>query len=70
MASVFIVVNIAGRDLHGVGSVAAGASGVGVVCATAAGNLAARVAEADADGAGATSTMLDVSDLTASRSHS
>ena len=48
----------AGRDLHGVCSVAAGAAGVGVVGATAVGSLTAWVTGADADVAGATSPML------------
>ena len=53
--------------MHGVCSVAAGAAGVGVMGATAVGSLATWVAEADVDAAGATSAMLDVSGLTASR---
>ena len=57
----------AGRALHGVCSVAAGAAGVGVVGATAVGGLTAWVARADADAAGTISLMLDVSGLTASR---
>ena len=56
----------AGRALHGVCSVAAGAAGVGVVGATAVGSLTAWVAGADVDEAGATLPMLDVSGLTAS----
>ena len=48
----------AGRALHGVCSVAADAAGLGIVGTTA-----------DADAAGATSPMLDVSGLTASRCH-
>ena len=57
----------AGIALHGVCSVATGAAGVGVVDATAVGNLTAWVAGADVDAAGATLPMLDVSGLTASR---
>ena len=57
----------AGRALCGACSVAAGAAGVGVVGTTAAGSLTAWVAGTDADAAGATLTMLDVSGLTASR---
>ena len=56
----------AGRALHGVCSVAAGAAGVGVVGATAVGGFTAWVAGADVDTAGATLPMLDVSGLTAS----
>ena len=56
----------AGRALHGVCSVAAGAAGVGVVGATAVGGLTAWVAGADVDAAGAISPMLDVSRSTAS----
>ena len=48
-------------------SVAADAAGIGVVGATAVGSLTAWVAGADVDAAGATSPMLDVSGLTASR---
>ena len=55
----------AGRALHGVCSVAAGAAGVGVVDATAVGSLTAWAAGADVDAAGATLPMLDVSGLTA-----
>ena len=56
----------AGRALHGVCSVAAGAAGIGVVGATAVGGLTAWVVGADLDVAGATSPMLDVFGLTAS----
>ena len=56
----------AGRALHGVCSVAAGAAGVGIVDATAIGSLTAWMAGADADAAVATSPMLDVPGLTAS----
>ena len=55
----------AGRALHGVCIVGAGAAGVGVAGATAVGSLSAWVAGADADATGATSPMLDVSGLTA-----
>ena len=60
----------AGIALHGVGSVAAGAAGVGVVGATVVGSLTAWVAGADVDAASATLPMLDVSGLTASQWHS
>ena len=58
---------MAGRALHEVFSVAAGATSVIVVGATAVGSLTAWVAGADADAAGATSPMLDVSGFTVSR---
>ena len=58
----------AGRVLHGVCSVAAGAAGV--LGATAVGSLTAWVARADIDAASATLPMLDVSALTASGWHS
>ena len=48
-------------------SVAAGTAGVGVAGATAVGDLTAWVAGADVDAASATSPMLDVPGLTASR---
>ena len=51
----------------GVCSVATGAASVGVAGAKAVGGLTAWVAGADADAVGATSPMLDVSGLTASR---
>ena len=57
----------AGEDLHGVCNVAAGAAGVGVVGGTAIASLTAWMAGADADAAGATLPMLDVSHLTVSR---
>ena len=57
----------AGRALHGVCSVDAGAAGVGVVGATAVGGLTTWEAGADVHAAGATSLMLDISGLTASR---
>ena len=56
----------AGRALHGVCSVAAGAAGVHIVGATAVGSLTASVTGADIDAAGAVLPMLDVSTLTAS----
>ena len=56
--------------LHGVCSVAAGAAGVGDVGATAVGSITAWVEGADVDAAGATSPMLDVSGLIASKWHS
>ena len=55
----------AGRALHGVCSVAAGAAGVGVVGATEFGSINAWVAGADVDAAVTTLPMLDVSGLTA-----
>ena len=65
MESVFILSECTvGRALHGVCSVAAG---VGVVGETAVDSLTARVAGPDAEAAGATSPMFDVSGLTASR---
>ena len=67
MAPVFLCKCTAGRALHGVCSVAAGAASVDVVGATAVGSLSAWVVGADMDAAaGATSPMLDVSGLTAS----
>ena len=56
----------AGRALHGVCSVAAGAAGIGVGGATAIGDLTACVAGADMDAVGATLAMLYVFGLTAS----
>ena len=56
----------AGRPLHGVCSVAAGASDVGFMGTAAVGSLTAWVAGADVDAADATLPMLDVSGLTAS----
>ena len=53
----------AGRALHGICSVAAGDTGVGVFGATAVGSLTTWVAVADVDAAGATSPMSDVSGL-------
>ena len=55
-----------GRALHGVCSVAAGATSAGVMGATAVGSLTTWAAGADTDAAGTTSPMLDVSGLTAS----
>ena len=53
--------------MYGVCSVAAGAAGVSVAGATAVGGLTIWVAGANADAAGATLPMLNVSGLTASR---
>ena len=57
----------AGRALHGVWSVAAGATCVGVVGAIAVGGHTAWLAGADVDAAGVKLPMLDVSGLIASR---
>ena len=57
----------AGRAFCGVCTVAASAAGVGVAGSTAVADLTAWVAGTDVDAAGATSPMLDVSGLTATR---
>ena len=67
MLSVFFVVNVLQAELcMEFCSVAAGAASVSVAGATPVGGLATWVAGVDADTAGATSPMLDVSCLTAS----